>query len=692
MTRDPRYDVLFEPVQIGPVTAKNRFYQVPHCNGMGRAYPSSMAEMRGVKAEGGWAVVCTEETEIHHGSDFSPLIEGRLWDDSDIPTFARMCDKIHEHGGLAGVQPIYGGFVTANLYSREIPMAPSHTPVEGYEPVSARAMDKSDIKQVRKWYVDAAKRARTAGFDIIYNYSGHDESIQMHFLSRRHNHRTDEYGGSLENRSRLFREIMSDIKDAVGDTCAIAIRFAVDELLGSDGITSDGEGRDFVEMLAEVPDLWDVNVSEWANDSTTSRFAESGSQLPYTKFVKEVTSKPVVGVGRFTSPDTMVSLIKNGHMDMIGAARPSIADPFLPRKIEEGRPEDIRECIGCNICVTADFLATPLRCTQNPTMGEEWRKGWHPERIAEKTSDSAVLIVGAGPAGMECARALGQRGYGVTLAEATTELGGRVTKERRLPGLSEWARVRDYREGQIAPMVNVETYMDSHLTAEQIMEFGSDHVVLATGSKWRSDGVGRANHVAIAGSDSGSGSATVFTPDDIIAGKMPTGPVVIFDDDHYYMGGIMAEKLHAEGLDVTLVTPAADISNWTHNTMEQERIQTRLLELGVTLVPHRNLASIGGGTVTLSCVYTDREETRPCGSVVMVTARLPNDDLYYELTADQDALDAAGIKSVSRVGDCLAPGTIAAAVYSGHRYAREMDEPVTDAVPFRRELPQLAEA
>ncbi|MBT6109970.1 MAG: FAD-dependent oxidoreductase, partial [Rhodospirillales bacterium] len=583
-------------------------------------------------------------------------------------------------------------FVTANLYSREIPMAPSHTPVEGYEPVSARAMDKSDIKQVRKWYVDAAKRARTAGFDIIYNYSGHDESIQMHFLSRRHNHRTDEYGGSLENRSRLFREIMSDIKDAVGDTCAIAIRFAVDELLGSDGITSDGEGRDFVEMLAEVPDLWDVNVSEWANDSTTSRFAESGSQLPYTKFVKEVTSKPVVGVGRFTSPDTMVSLIKNGHMDMIGAARPSIADPFLPRKIEEGRPEDIRECIGCNICVTADFLATPLRCTQNPTMGEEWRKGWHPERIAEKTSDSAVLIVGAGPAGMECARALGQRGYGVTLAEATTELGGRVTKESRLPGLSEWARVRDYREGQIAPMVNVETYMDSHLTAEQIMEFGSDHVVLATGSKWRSDGVGRANHVAIAGSDSGSGSATVFTPDDIIAGKMPTGPVVIFDDDHYYMGGIMAEKLHAEGLDVTLVTPAADISNWTHNTMEQERIQTRLLELGVTLVPHRNLASIGGGTVTLSCVYTDREETRPCGSVVMVTARLPNDDLYYELTADQDALDAAGIKSVSRVGDCLAPGTIAAAVYSGHRYAREMDEPVTDAVPFRRELPQLAEA
>ena len=166
---------------------------------------------------------------------------------------------------------------------------------------------------------------------------------------------------------------------------------------------------------------------------------------------------------------------------MIGAARPSIADPFLPKKIEEGRPEDIRECIGCNICVTGDFRATPLRCTQNPTMAEEWRKGWHPENIPANQSEDSVLVVGAGPAGLECARALGQRGYGVTLAEATTEIGGRVTNESRLPGLSEWARVRDYRELQLAKMVNVEIYLDSHLSADQVLEFESDHVVLLPG-------------------------------------------------------------------------------------------------------------------------------------------------------------------------------------------------------------------
>ena len=420
MKPDARYDILFEPVKIGPVTAKNRFYQVPHCNGMGRTYPSSMAEMRGIKAEGGWAVVCTEETEIHHTSEHSPGIEGRLWDDSDIPIFARMNDRIHEHGGLAGAELAYAGMVSPNRYSRDIPLAPSSWPVDAYDPVQARAMDKADIKMVRKWHVDAALRARKAGFDIIYVYAGHNLSVLMHFLSRQRNMRTDEYGGSLENRIRLFREVLEETKDAVGDTCGIAVRFAVDELKGTDGISCDAEGRDVIEMLAELPDLWDVNVSDWENDSTTSRFEKQGNQEEYISFVKSVTTKPVVGVGRYTSPDAMVSLIKGGLMDFIGAARPSIADPFLPKKIEEGRVDEIRECIGCNICVSGDFLATPIRCTQNPTMGEEWRRGWHPERIPPSDSDASILIVGAGPSGLECARALGQRGYQVTLSDAST--------------------------------------------------------------------------------------------------------------------------------------------------------------------------------------------------------------------------------------------------------------------------------
>lgn len=684
MSRDPRYDILFEPVQIGPVVAKNRFYQVPHCNGMGYRYPSSMAEMRRIKAEGGWGVVNTEEMEISHTSELSPVPEARLWDDSDIPILSKMVEGVHSHGSLAGAELAHLGGGASNLYSREIPMGPSARPVDLLDPVNVRAMDKADIRDFRKMHVDAARRCKMAEFDIVYLYCGHDMTTFAHFLSSARNDRSDEYGGSLENRVRLLRETLMDVKDAVGDRSAIAIRFGLTLAPGANGQQCDSENRDVVHMLADLPDLWDVQVGDWPFDSSTSRFEQQGYQDSHLAFVKKTTNKPVVGVGRYTSPDAMVSLIKGGHIDLIGAARPSIADPFLPKKIEEGRIEDIRECIGCNMCVSGDFRATPLRCTQNPTMGEEWRKGWHPEKIAPKTSNETVLIVGGGPSGLEAARALGARGYEVTLAEAKTETGGRVTIESKLPGLNEWGRVADYRQYQVGQMANVNVYCESNLTAEQVLEFEADHVVLATGSKWCPSGIGRHNQ----GKIQTAVGAIVLTPDDITSGVVPNGPVVVFDDDHYYMGGLMAEKLRLEGLDVTYVTPAPDVSNWTHNTMEQSRIQTRLMELGVNIVPLHNLAETRRDEVALSCIYTGRVQSLPCAALVMVTMRTPEITLYNDLL---DAGAETRCKTLSRIGDCLAPSTIAAAIYSGHRYARELGETQVDGVPFRRELSALAE-
>lgn len=685
MPRDPRFDILFEPVRIGPVVAKNRFYQVPHCNGMGHARPRSHAAMRGVKAEGGWAVVSTEEVEIHPSSDISPYIEGRLWDDDDVPALALMTQAIHEHGALAAIELVHAGMNAGNLYSRETAIAPSSVSnPASYAPAQARAMTKADIRAYRRWHRDAALRARRAGFDIIYVYAGHSLSLPMHFLQARHNHRTDEYGGSLVNRARLLREVIEDTKEAVGENCAVAVRFAVDELRGADGIRSAGEGRDVVEMLAELPDLWDVNISDWANDSRTSRFAAEGYQEDFVRFVKTVTSKPVVGVGRFTSPDTMVSQIRRGVLDLIGAARPSIADPFLPNKIASGDVDDIRECIGCNVCVTGDHTMTPIRCTQNPTMGEEWRKGWHPEVIPARTGNDSFLIVGAGPAGLECARLLGRRGYSVHLAEAGEQLGGRVTRESRLPGLAAWARVRDYRLNQLNKLQNVETFRASRVTVEQVLDFGAARVVLATGARWRRDGVGRANMRAIRGFERIGG---IFTPDDLIDGAAPAAPVVVFDDDHFYLGAVLAEKLRADGLEVSLVTPADRVSAWTVNTLEQHSIQKRLLEMGVGIHVTRNIADFDGSRVLLECTFTGRQSNLAASAVVTVTARLPNDELAAKLADASDAAAAAGILSVASIGDCLAPSTIAAAVYAGHRYAREFDWPQSDAIGFQRELP-----
>ena len=681
--RDPRYDILFEPVKIGPVTARNRFFQVPHCNGMGHQMPAAHAAMREVKAEGGWAVVSTEECEIHPSGDVTPYVEARLWDDADIPALALMCERVHAHGALAAVELTHNGPTSSNLYSREIALAPSHQPLKYGYPHQARAMTKHDIREYRRWHREAAIRGRTAGFDLIYVYAGHDLSLAMHFLQRRRNLRTDEYGGSLENRARLFREIIEDTKDAVGDTCGVVVRFAVEELLGDDGVTVN-EAQEVVHMLGELPDLWDVNVAAWYNDSIPSRFAKEGAQEPFTHWVKRYTTKPVVGVGRFTSPDTMVDQIRRGVMDMIGAARPSIADPFLPKKIKEGRIDDIRECIGCNICVTGDMTMTPIRCTQNPSMGEEWRKGWHPERIAAKSSNARILVVGAGPAGLETARALGQRGYEVHLSEASRELGGRVLSEARLPGLAEWMRVRDWRVGQIEKLPNVTVYRESPITAQDVLDFGAEHVVLSTGCSWRRDGYGRSNGSAIAG----FGDA-ILTPDDLMAGRVPSGGehVVIFDDDAFYLGSVLAEVLVKAGCTVTIVTPEAVVASWSTNTLDFRHIQKRLYALGVQQVTSHNVVSAGARSVKVRHNWSGVSLDIACDAVVSVTARVPNDALHGELLVREAEWAAAGVKSVQCIGDALAPGLIAHAVYAGHRYAQTFDEGCERDVPFKRHLP-----
>ena len=314
-------------------------------------------------------------------------------------------------------------------------------------------------RNVRRWHRAAALRAKQAGFDLIYVYAGHGLSFLHHFLSREFNRRTDEYGGSLENRVRLLKELLIDTREAVGDTCAVPCRLSMDELRGAVGLEK-AETEDMIGLVAEIPDLWDVCLASWENDSLSSRFGEEGGQEPFIAGVKKLTTKPVVGVGRYTSPDRMASIIRKGLVDLIGCARPSIADPFLPRKVAEGRLEDIRECIGCNICVSGDFTMSPIRCTQNPTMGEEWRRGWHPEFIRPKESDKPVLIIGRRCLpGSKRRRRSGKRGYDVTLAEQGRELGGRVARECRLPGLAAWGRVRDYRAEQLNKLPNVTVYL-----------------------------------------------------------------------------------------------------------------------------------------------------------------------------------------------------------------------------------------
>lgn len=698
MARDPKYDILFTPIQIGPKTLRNRFYQVPHCIGAGSDKPGFQAAHRSMKAEGGWAAMNTEYCSIHPESDDTHRLSARIWDEGDVRNLKAMTDEVHKYGALAGIEMWYGGAHAPCMESRATPRGPSQYASEFETLTYCKEMDLDDIKQVQQYYVDAALRARDAGFDIVYVYGAHSY-LPLQFLSPYYNKRTDKYGGSLANRARFWIETLEGVKNAVGKDCAIATRFAVDTLYGPGHVEVEREGMAFVEMADHLVDLWDVDVgdiAEWGEDAGPSRFYQQGHQVPWTKFIKQVSKKPVLGVGRYTDPEKMTEIVTKGYADIIGAARPSIADPFLPKKVEEGRIDDIRVCIGCNVCISRwEIGGPPMICTQNATAGEEYRRGWHPEVFPKKGSDDAVLIVGAGPSGSEAARVLLERGYTVHLYDTAEKIGGHLNGVATLPGLGEWSYHRDYRETQITKLLKKSKQSQLMLgqkaiTADEILNYGADKVVIATGSSWNTNGVNCLSHDVIPGAD--ASRPDQLTPEQVIAGKKAIGKrVVILNADTYFMAPSLAEKLAAAGHEVTLVS-GVHLANYMHFTLEYPNMMRRLHELHVNEIGDHFCSKIEPGRLEIYNIWGEGSKRSYRGpgvlprdpnktqrwlefdSLVLVTGRHSEDAVHRELKARQGEWGQHGIKSVYLIGDAEAPRLIADATFTGQRIAREIEE------------------
>jgi dimethylamine/trimethylamine dehydrogenase len=680
--RDPRHDVLFEPIAIGPKTLPNRFFQVPHCTGFGTRKALTQAAHRGVKAEGGWGGVCTEDAPVSIDSDEYPYNAAHVWSEDDAVALGLVAARAHEHGALAGIELTHSGAHGSNFEARWAPVAPSQIASDYWPDVVPKELDLDDIRRILDDWVRAAEWSVRAGFDIVYVYGAHSY-LPGQFLSSFYNRRTDDYGGPLENRARFWLEALARVREAVAGHAAVAVRVAVGL---QPGVTTD-EALAFVRLADDLVDLWDVNIgilTTWSLDSGTSRYHEEGYQLEWTSRVREATAKPIVGVGRLTSPDRMAEIVRSRAYDIIGAARPSIADPFLPRKIEEGRYGDIRECTGSNVCIAKVNRGSHLGCIQNPTAGEEHRRGWHPEHVPPLDDPARdFLIVGAGPAGMECALTLGRRGARrVHLVDAAPEIGGCMRWIPRLADLGEWGRVVNWRRIQLDRLRNVEVITGTRLDADAIVEYGADVVIVATGSHW--DGAGRSgfSRDAIAGAD--PGLAHVLTPEQVMLdGKRPPGGrVAVFDAEGYVVGTGIAQVLAREGLQVELVTPFGVISPLSDYTLEGPELRASVHRDGVTVRRDATLTAIAPGLLSLADPFGGSTELQVDG-VVLCTQRLSDDALHRQLDARREELGVP----LYRAGDCVAPRQVAEAIFDGHRLAREIEQPDPSVpMPHRLEL------
>ena len=516
MPRDPRYDILFEPVKIGPKTARNRFYQVPHCNGMGHVMPRAEAAMRGVKAEGGWAVVSTEECEIHPTSDILPFPEGRLWDDRDLPGLALMAEAVHRHGALAAIELTHHGPTTANYYSREAPIGPAHQPISWDAPVQARAMDKADIRDYRRWHRDAALRAKKAGFDIVYCYAGHDIALPMHFLQKRRNQRTDEYGGSLENRVRLLREIIEDTKEAVGDSCARRRAPRRRRALGRGRHHQRQRGprrRRHAGRAAGPLGRQRQRLAQRLRHLALRRRGLSGT----LHRLREEADHQARGRRRPL------------HL----ARRHGVADPARHPRHDRRRAAVDRRSVPAE-----EDRGGPAR--RHPRMHrlQHLRQRrlhhdahpLHPEPDHGRGVAARLASRDHRRQGLRRLRARRRRRPGRARMRAcprparlrrASRRGQRGTRRPRHPRDRSCRASRPGRACAIIACCSSTRWPMSTSTAPaawrpaDVREMGAAHVVVATGAAWRRDGVGRAHSAAVPGFD----RAGVYTPDDIMAGR-----------------------------------------------------------------------------------------------------------------------------------------------------------------------------
>jgi mycofactocin system FadH/OYE family oxidoreductase 2 len=633
--RHPQFPYLFSPIRVGSILVPNRIVFSAHLTNLAdgnRPGPDLFAYYE-ARARGGAGLIVTEEQSVHPTDHaYERLI--RAFEPSVVDAYRELTRRVHAQGAAVLAQINHNGGQASSVYTRLPVWAPSPIADPLFREVP-KEMEASEIAEVVAAYARVARHVRDGGFDGAELQASHS-SLLRQFLSPYSNRRRDRYGGSLERRARIVREVIEAIRAAVGREFVLGIRVPGDELLEG-GLTL----RDTLETvrILDRDGLLDyVNTS--IGTATHTLFAVEGSmhvppgyQLPVAAALREVTDLPVVGVGRIKDPVQAEQALASGACDLVGMVRQQICEPETARKAREGRLEEIRLCISCNQdCIGREGLNLEVGCIENPAAGHE-----REPPPAATAVPRRVLVVGGGPAGMSCAATAAGRGHRVTLCEASSELGGQVRLAARIPNRAEFGDLARNLAGEVA-RAGVEVRLGHRVEAAEVFAGGWEAVVVCTGAR-------------------PAPPEGVLGVPEVLGGASVGERVAVVDLVGFHQATSVAEWLAQRGHRVTYLTPTLVAGQDLGLTLDLELWHRRVLALGVRILTSLAPIGYGPGLVRAVHAYSGRElELGPFDSIVLADHGRPEDDLYFALK---------GRIEVHRAGDCLAPRRAGSAVLEG---------------------------
>lgn len=660
-----QFEHLFRPIQLGPVTVPNRICSSAHAAMYAEDNLPSERQVYyyGERAKGGVGLIVIGGSGVHESSKFSSHFN-IVGDERAIPGYRRITDRVHEFGAKIFSQADHYS-ILEYVRSYRGPMLGPSSIHDLYSPEIPKAMELEDIEMIVAATAKSAQVIQASGFDGIELAAAQGGIYGMNqFLSPVFNKRTDEYGGSMENRCRFLVRLFETIRKTVGRSLGVGLKLVGDEFTpGGLGVP---EIQEIAKHFAATGYLDYIHVCAGSSYSLPVVVPEMsyplGCAAHLAAAVREVVgSVPVLAVKRINDPVLAEKILADGQADMIAMGRALIADPELVNKAREGRLEDIRQCTGVNQdCIGRITRGGIVRCIQNPAAGEEKTLG--AGTLQQAARKKKVLVVGGGPGGLKAAEIAARRGHEVVLYEKGAELGGQILSITKVASRRDFENIIRYLRIQVRKL-GVKVNLGREVTADDILKAGADSVVIATGSVPARTGYSpiRPDVATMPGveQDNVKTVAEVFTD----SGKI--GQHVVVVDEFGEMESTMtAEYLADQGKAVEIVTRlpyvGMNIEPFTFGPQ-----MDRLTERGVTCTPFTLVTEISGKTVHTYHPYTKAErKIENVDTIVLIMGKRPNDGLYFALKGK--------VPELHRIGDCVAPRKVSEAIWEGETTARKI--------------------